>query len=202
MKAYERTARFILAFSSFLIITLGIVASPADATLVWNAQVFAIGPEVVSSQLVSGVQYRIVAQENWWYNYPNNLAADAQYYTTDPTNSIFWGNHYPAPGGGSFLQINGQNVTWGPFSNGETNHTYRIHVLGQGLPLTFRIVDLMDGNYDNDFCHIHVSIYEEIPVGGHTVDYTPGQLATCFTISALILALVATFPIIKHHKKA
>jgi hypothetical protein len=87
------------------------------------------------------------------------------YYTTNP-NEWIWLNHFPAPGGHSFLQINGADVDWGPFSNGDTGHTYSIDYIGQGAPITFRIVDWIDQNYANNDCHIPIHIYITEVKGG------------------------------------
>ena len=103
----------------------------------------ATGATITTPTLQSGGTYRIVASEIFWYDYPHSLEADAQYYTTATTNWN-WANHYPAPDGHSFLQINGADVNWGPFSNGDTGHTYSIEYIGQGAPITFQIVDWMD----------------------------------------------------------
>ena len=196
-------ALLVSASTLFLTCMLIILASPvvADETFIWTAQVFSSGAEVVSPTLHYGVQYRIVASERWWYNWLNNLAADAQYYTTDPINSDYWGNNFTAPGGASFLQINGQNVTWGPFSNGDTGHTYTIYYTGSGTPLTFRIVDWMDQNYTNNVCHIHVTIYSVVTVGGRIADSTPWETDTYFAISALIVTAAIAVPIIRYQRK-
>jgi hypothetical protein len=91
--------------------------------------------------------------------------ADAMYYTTGPVGWN-WVNHFPAPGGHSFLQINGADVNWGPFSNGDTRHTYSITYIGQGSPITFQIVDWIDQDYANNECHLPISIYLEEYKGG------------------------------------
>ncbi len=125
----------------------------------WENSAFSsTGAIVTTPTLQSGVTYHIVASEIFWYNQASNLAADAMYYTTDPTNHWDWLNHFPAPGGHSFLQMNGADVNWGPFSNGNTGHTYSITYVGQGVPVTFQIVDWMDGNYTNNECHTPISI--------------------------------------------
>jgi len=162
----------VLASILFIFSVLGCVVSPVRASelLVWEAEVWSSGEEVVSPVLRDGKMYSIVASEIWWYNYPENLAADAYYYTTDFSNSWNWGNFFPAPDGHSFLQINGEDVDWGPFSNGDTGHTYKIYYTGEGTPITFKIVDWLDGNYENNVCKINVKIYEHFTVGGYIVD--------------------------------
>lgn len=138
--------------------------------LFWTGTVYSsTGASVTTSPLESGKTYRIVAKEIFWYDYPNKHEADAMYYTTDSVN---WnwplGSVHPAPGGHSFLQINGADVNWGPFSNGDTGHTYSVTYVGQGTPITFRIVDWMDGDYTNNDCHLPLAIYLE------TVEYKGG----------------------------
>lgn len=178
---------------AFLLSSFLIAAVKADS-LVWTAQVFSSGVVVVSPALNNGTAYRIVAMDTWWYDVGANLAADAMYYTTDFSNNIFWGNHFPAPGGHSFLQINSQDVNWGPFSNGDTGHTYTIQWIGNGSAISFRIVDWIDGTYTNNVCHIHVSIYQEVAVGG-TIANGMQALPVYFAVSTLIVAgaLVAVF---------
>jgi hypothetical protein len=132
----------------------------ATSGLIWTGNVYSNGTIATGPTLQSGKTYRIVATQIFWYNYPNLLEADAMYYTTSNVN---WqwpaGTVYPAPGGHSFLQINGQDVNWGPFSNGDTGHTYTTTYTGQGTPITFQIVDCVDHNYANNECHLVVYIY-------------------------------------------
>jgi len=66
-----------------------LVATVRADTLVWQGQVFSSGADVVSLVLNAGSNYRIEAVGTWWYNYAGNLAADAMFYTTDFSNSIF-----------------------------------------------------------------------------------------------------------------
>jgi len=146
----------ILAASSFLV--LGV---RAQETFFWGADVSSNGTPVTSPALEAGREYRIVASEIFWYDVAANLAADANYYTTDPTNVWDWVSY--AYAGQSFLQINGASVDWGSFSNGDTGHTYTIFYTGTGAPLTFAIVDLMDGDYTNNGCHLPVEIWEQPP---------------------------------------
>lgn len=202
LKIIWKTAVFASVAVLFIINTLAVV-SPVMATgpPVWEGDAYSSGVPVSSSILYAGLQYRIVVNGTWWYDWPQNPAADAQYYTTDPSNSFYWGNHYPAPGGASFLQINGQNVTWGPFSNGETGHTYIVHYVGTEAAITFNIVDWVDNDYADNVCHIHIRIYSEIVVGGHIVDSNPWETVTYFTVGGLIFAAAVTVPIINHRKR-
>lgn len=170
----------------------------ASETLIWEGYVPSTGSNVTTNvTLLQGMQYRIVVSDRWWYSMPNesNLAADAQYYTTDWTDSWNWGNYFKVDGH-SFLQINAADVDWGNFSNGDTGHTYTILYTGQEAPLTFRIVDWVDGNYANNQCKLHVRIYEEVTVGGHIVDLGPldatplwvlGILAVAFSIAVSLV---------------
>jgi hypothetical protein len=130
----------------------------AEETLVWGGNVSSSGATMTSTVLESGSTYRIVSIGIFWYDYAGGLEADTQYYTTDPTHWN-WVNNYPAPGGHSFLQINEMDVNWGPFSNGDTGHTYSINYVGEGEAIRFRIVDWVDGETCNNNCHFNVYIY-------------------------------------------
>jgi len=152
------------------VMTANMYTANAQVTLIWTGTAYSsTGATITTSVLESGKLYQIVAAEIFWYDYANNLAADAMYYTTSGTNHWDWVNHFPAPGGHSFLQINGADVNWGPFSNGDTYHTYSITYCGKGAPITFQIVDWMDKNYANNNCHIPIAIYLVEGKG-----YTPG----------------------------
>ena len=193
-------------FSSmlFLVGMLVVVVSPvmADIILIWDSYVSGSGAVVASPVLEDGKSYRIVVGGTiWWYDYGLNLAADAQYYTTDSSDNWNWGNYFAAPDGHSFLQINGQDVSWGAFSNGDTGHSYTIYYTGEGAAITFRIVDWMDGNYDNNECTLHVRIYESVSVGGHIVDSNRFEPVEFWIISALMLAVVIAVPVIKYRTK-
>jgi hypothetical protein len=180
--------------------TLSVFAVPVDS-LVWGTQVdSATGATVTSPPLDVGKEYRIVAQGTWLYNEPSNLAADAQYYTTNFTNSVYWGIYSAAPGGHSFLQINNLDVNWGPFSDGETGHTYTIYYTGNGSPITFRIVDWVDSNTANNFCHITVRIFQETIVGGTVIDNYKTDAAPYVAIGLLIIAAVILTPMINVRK--
>ena len=201
MKAYKK----MLIFSSivFSIVFLVIAALPvrADEVLIWDKYVSHSGVEVTSPILQDGKLYRIVADEVWWYNWDNNLAADAQYYTTNSSDSWDWGNHFPAPSGHSFLQIDGDDVDWGPFSNGITGHTYTIYYTGEGAALTFKIVDWMDENYTNNECKIRVRIYKSVTVGGYVVDSEPLSVGNLPMVSVTILGMLVAVPVINYCRK-
>lgn len=202
MKVCERTF-FVFLSVLFLVGMLGVVVSPvmADEVLIWDSDVSSSGATVTSPALEDGKSYRIVAEGRWWYNEPSNLAADAQYYTTDGSGSWDWTNHFTAPGGHSFLQINEQDVDWGAFSNGDTGHTYTIYYTGAEAAITFRIVDWMDENYGNNDCRIRVRIYESVTVGGYVVDSNRFEPVNFWAISALMLAVAIAIPVIKYHRK-
>jgi len=187
----------------FLVGMLVVVVSPvmAGEVLIWDTYVSSSGAAVTSPILKVGYTYRIVADQIWWYDYDFNLAADAQYYTTDGSDSWDWANYFAAPGGHSFLQINEHDVNWGAFSNGGTGHTYTIYYTGAGAAITFRIVDWMDENYENNDCRIHVRIYESVTVGGHVIDYNPFEPVKFWIVSALMLAVAIAVPIIKYRRK-
>ena len=149
----------LLFVSIFTMLSISAV-NAVQETLVWSDWVYSSGDLVTGPILISGKTYRIVAKEIWWYDKPPaNLAADAQYYTTDNSDHWNWGNHFPAPDGHSFLQIDGADVAWGPFSNGDTGHTYSIEYTGTGQEITFQIIDWIDDDYTNNNCHIPVEIY-------------------------------------------
>lgn len=202
MKVCERML-FVFLSVLFLVGMLGVVVSPvmADEVLIWDVYVLTSGAAITSPLLKSGYTYRIVADEIWWYDYDFNLAADAQYYTTDGSDSWDWTNYFTAPGGHSFLQINEQDVDWGAFSNGDTGHTYTIYYTGAEAAITFRIVDWMDENYDNNDCRIRVRIYESVTVGGHVVDSNRFAPVNFWVITALMLAVAIAVPVIKYHRK-
>ena len=119
----------------------------AQENLFWTGNAYsATGAAVTTPTLTQGTTYHIVATEVFNYNYSGGLEADAQYYTT-ATDSWNWTNHYPAPNGHSFLQMNGNDVNWGPFSNGDTNHQYSITYTGQGSSISFQVYDWIDQDY-------------------------------------------------------
>jgi hypothetical protein len=203
MNVYKKTAFF--AFSSILLLLAMsmVIVSPVMAveTFIWEAWVPSTGVDVVSPVLENGKQYRIVAEEIWWYNKPANLAADAQYYTTDNSSSWDWVSYLHAPGGHSFLTINGEDVDWGPFSNGDTGHRYTIYLIGSGFPLTFKLVDLING-YGNNECHLVVRIYKDVRVGGRIVDSTTPGIYLPWIATVLTLAMIVAVPIIWHSRKS
>jgi hypothetical protein len=203
MNVYNKIAFF--AFSSILLLLAMsmVIVSPVMAveTFIWEAWVPSTGVDVVSPVLENGKQYRIVAEEIWWYNYPVRLEADAQYYTTDNSSAWDWVSYLHAPGGHSFLRINGEDVDWGPFSNGDTGHKYTIYLIGSGFPLTFRLVDLING-YGNNVCHLVVRIYKDVRVGGRIVDSTPPGIYLPWIATVLTLAMVVTVPIIWYSRKS
>ena len=176
------------------------VALNPDETLVWEGDVSSSGVPVSSPVLASGAVYRIIASEIWFYDNPNSLAADAQYYTTSSIDTWEWLNYY-SPGNHSFLQINGNDVYWGSFSNGDTNHTYSIYYNGAGASINFSIVDWVDHNYANNFCHLHLIIGEETCVGGRILDSVPSSTVSALTVGALFLASVATVLVVVHRRK-
>jgi hypothetical protein len=160
---------FTLAILTTMIVG-GLPLVNAD-TKIWESWVYSNGTPVTTPiSLANGVKYKIVVSEVFYYDKPHNYAADAMYYTTQYPDSFNWGNHLPAPNGHSFLQINGNDVNWGPFSNGDTYHTYTITYTGTGAPITFQIIDWIDG-YANNYCHLVVKIYEPERYYGATPGY-------------------------------
>jgi hypothetical protein len=185
------SALFIAAFITILI------SSATAETLFWKGIVFSnLGTPVTTPSLELGEPYRIVSSYRFWYNITASVQADAQYYTNataqyDLTN---WDNHYPAPNGHSFLQINGTDVNWGSFSNGDSNHAYSIEYAGRNESISFQIVDWMDQDYLNNNCHFDISIYREN--GTDYVTYSYG-----FTVLVAILAIIASIIILRKKRK-
>lgn len=193
-----------LASMPFLLGMFVVSVSPVVAVtgLVWEGEVSSSGNKVVSLILENGWPYRIVAMNTWWYNLADNLAADAMYYTTNSSNNNYWGIHFRAPGNHSFLQIDEQDFDWGPFSDGDTSHTYTIYYVGNGSAIAFRIVDWVDGNYGNNECHINVKIFLEANlVGGYVVDRASPEIFKYVAVGALVLAGAVAVPIAKYHRK-
>jgi len=210
MKVCSRIALFVL-LSSVSLISILLLARPVSAdaapieSLVWQGEVFSSGANVTSSVLESGTPYRIVAEEIWWYNTSKpSLAADAQYYSTDPSGDSWeWANYVAPANGHSFLQIDGNDVYWGPFDNGKddgTGHTYTITCTGNGTAVTFRIFDWVDQNTGNNECHIAVKIYRVITVGGYIVDSTPDAWEM-WAIGTLVLGLAVIVPVVGYRRK-
>ncbi len=146
--------------------------------LLWMSDVPSNGTPVTSPVLLLGVTYRIRVTGTWFDAYypsedlTQTNFADAQYYTTPPYdttpgNAYYWiWDQFFQPDSHSFLQIDGQDVNWGPFSNGGWDsvigwfgHEYEIYYTGQGKSITFNIYDWIDGNYCNNMCHLVVEIY-------------------------------------------
>jgi hypothetical protein len=167
MKTIAVTIIVVMLFVAIFVTIPTFAASPGEP-LFWQGIAYSnTGAPVTTPILESGKSYWIVVSYRFWYDQPGRVQADAQYYTNataeyDLTN---WLNHYPAPDGHSFLQIDGADVNWGPFSNGDTGHTYYIAYVGKGAPITFQIIDWMDHDYTNNDSHIYISIY------GPAVDY-------------------------------
>ena len=180
------------------IIVLAVAATPVlgAPTLVWQGQVSSSTEAVVTGPMLqTGGYYRIVAMNPWEYQIDYG-AADAMYFKANYPNNVYWGGGSPCPGNHSFLQVNGQDEDWGPFSDGETNHTYTIHRAGNGVAVTFQIVDWNDGNYTNNECHIDVYIYLDYVVGGRVADWT-GQLVAYFAFSGAVLVGAVGVPTVK-----
>ena len=186
-----------------MITTSLILASPvmikAGWVLIWQGDVNSASiTTVVGPTLASGEIYRIVASEIFWYDPPNNLAADAYFYTTDGSDHWNWGSHLPCPGGQSFLQIDGASVNWGPFSNGDTGHTYTYYYTGTGAPITFFVAELV-GDRDDYSSHFPVKIYKTKTVGGYIVGSNILKAIPLVTVCAFMAALL-TGSIIKNRR--
>jgi len=186
---------FVIGLSLALVRPVG-----AGEFLVWERDVYSSGVPVTSVALNAGTSYRIVASEVWFYDDPHNLAADAQYYTTSSVDSWDWVNSQ-RPDGHSFLQIDEQDVDWGAFSNGDSNHMYSLYYVGAGAAVTFRIFDWVDQNAGNNVCHVHVRIFEEVTVGGRVVDSGVPDRAELMLVALLVASAVAV-PLIVYFRKA
>lgn len=143
--------------------SIGIISVNAD-TFIEMFDVSSDGTPVTSVTLEAGKTYKITAKEVFQYDDPSNFCADPMYYTSEYTDTWVWTSYEPCPEGHSFLQINGNDVNWGPFNNGErdpfSGHSYTIIYNGEGEPLTFQIIDWIDGDYSNNYCHFNVRIEE------------------------------------------
>lgn len=202
MVSRVRIAFCVVLSALFLVGVLKVAVSPvaAEEYLVWEGSVYSSGAEVYSPVLESGGRYRIEVSEIWYYNFGENWAADAMYYTTNALANWDWLNNFPAPGGHSFLQINSLDEDWGSFSNGDTGHTYSITCIGNGTRVSFRIWDWMDG-YDNNDCHLPVKIYKDVTVGGYVVDSDSAGFFMPWVVGAFLLAVGVTVPLVSCCKK-
>jgi len=201
LKVKKPRAISALALISVILITVPILSVKGWAwPLVWEGDVSSTGVPVISPVVLeAGREYRIEVQGSFIASMYGvaYFAIDAQYYTPDPSDDWIWDplNTFPAPGGHSFLQINGMDVNWGPFSNGEppagvgpVGHEYSTYYTGTGAPITFAIVDWTEPYWPTDvpplnhWCHIHVWIYEgpKPPRGETAFAYGGPEYATCF----------------------
>ena len=78
-------------------------------TSIWGNNVYSTGAPVTGPVLTAGKTYRIAVSGIFWYDVDADLEADVQYYETSQN----WLSYLPAPGGHSFLQINGMDQNWG-----------------------------------------------------------------------------------------
>lgn len=195
--------KVIFHLSSMMLILMSVmIFSPAlvkaGEVLVWEGEVYSKGVTVFSPTLEAGVIYRIVASEIFFYDFPNQLAADPQWYTDqDGVNWWNWLNNIICPVPHSFLQINDADINWGPFSNGDTGHMYSIYYMGEGAPIGFKIVDWVDLNYGNNFSHFPLKIYRVTSVGGIIVRSNILKVIPLLAVCAFIAALLTTRRILK-----
>ena len=141
---------------------------------IWDSWVYIVGTPVTTPfALTEGKSYRIVASPDypnipWLDRYePTKVVADAQYYSVDPSDDWYWDSWSSAPGGHSFLQIDYDDVDWGDYN---PEHEYSILYTGEGVAITFHIEDWYDGDPSNNYCHLHVYIYE-CDMGTYTIGY-------------------------------
>jgi hypothetical protein len=144
-----------LTISTFLILNNLMIPIKAEDPFLWTAHVPSTNEPITSPILAVGIEYDITISERFWYDYPNNLAADAQYYTTNSSDSLNWVNYFSLPNRHSFLQINGNDVQLGSYNPG---HGYSTSYIGKGEPITLQVVDWIDGDYSNNFCHFEIKI--------------------------------------------
>jgi hypothetical protein len=158
-------------FAALVIAIVPVYTAKASETEIWEGTVSSDGTSVTSSVLLSGKIYHIYVEPGIMYLGLSTFC-DAQYYITNPSDAWVWSS-YSQVDSHSFLQINGQDVVWGPFSNGHPDyppylgHEYDTYYIGQGVPITLKITDWIDGIYDSNSCHLQVKIYEsdQIQVG-------------------------------------
>lgn len=175
-----KESKVVIVLALLVALTLIPIYGVKAEDLLWMSDVPSNGTPVTSPVLLLGVTYRIRVTGTWFDAYypsedlTQTNFADAQYYTTPPYdttpgNPFYWiwdtANVFQ-PDSHSFLQINGQDVDWGPFNNGGWNsvigwfgHEYEIYYTGEGAPITFQIVDWIDGDYCDNMCHFEVEIY-------------------------------------------
>ena len=157
----EKNIKSITLIVIFILsITTSIVVIADTTIFIEIFDVSSNGTSVLSTVLEDEKTYKITAKEVFEYNKESNLCADPMYYTDEYPESWNWSSYNVAPNNHSFLQINGKDINWGSFSNGDTNHTYSIFYNGEGESITFQIIDWIDGNYTNNICHINVRIEE------------------------------------------
>lgn len=186
-----RAVLVLALFSALVIIAVPILGVKAQETLIWEADVDSTGGAVISPLLEAGTEYRIVATGIWTSCDPWTgvflCAADALYYTPGPVFDLY--NWNPANTfsalvvyGHSFLQINGIDVDWGPFSN--VIHEYTIYYTGTDAEIIFTIYDWFDDDFTNNICHIHVQIYAPPPT---EEGLSPGYWKKAFNYFADVL---------------
>jgi len=151
---------------------LPIYSANAAEIEVWAGSISSNGTPVTTPTLVFGVTYRIVVEPSvMWLG---GVYADAQYHSPVGSQLWVWTSGIPIDSH-SFLQINGNDVNWGSFSNGlftpppYEGHTYETTFVGNDAPITFRIKDWWDFDYTNNVCHQEVKIFREEGAG-----FTPG----------------------------
>ena len=175
----------------------------AGWVLIWEGDVnsASITP-VVGPTLESGEIYLIVASEIFWLDPLTDqyYVADAMYYQGTPGGTDSWNWNpalvNPAPGGQSFLQIDGASVNWGPFSNGDTGHMYTYYYTGTGAPITFFVAELL-GDRDDYSSHFIVKIYKTKTVGGYILGSNILKAVPSLAVCAFIAALLTTRRILK-----
>lgn len=138
----------------------------------WYWWVSSSGPPVTGPTLENGRIYYITAAEIFFPDMRDmRIQADAQFYTTTgytiPPAAYVW-PLWTQPDSHSFLQINGQDVSWGiaPLFDEAHWHKYTVPYRGTGEPITFSIYDWYDnGIISNNYCHLPVCIVGPVPYG-------------------------------------
>ena len=55
--------------------------------------------------------------------------------------------------------MDGADVNWGPFSNGDTGHSYKIEPQGNDASVVFQIFDWYDEDYSNNCGGSYLTVY-------------------------------------------
>ena len=193
----------VLLSLSIISISIAPTCSQTTWTLIWSGIVYSSGEIVIPPVILqNGEPYKITSREVFWYNYAANLAADSMYYTTDPSDHWNWGSY--AYAGHSFLQVDGGDVDFGDFRNGDMGHYYSAIIIGKGAQITLQIVDWVDADYTNNDSHFLVEIFRRTserkydPVGGELLVANKLLVITPYIALSGIIGIASIFFIKKN----